>query len=202
MRSILALALLASACSAPAPKPVELTDSWPASTRPYEETTRDWTRHAKLWKGFAPLIEVHATFESPEWRAAYVSERARRERLPGDAHAALLAAEQKDAADYYDVQLIVTTHDERENDLAKGGRSVWRLALIDDQGNQVTPISVKRDRRPDEIVRAYFPAMHELADAYIARFPKDVVLLRAGAKRFTLRLSSARGAVELVWPAR
>lgn len=199
---LLAIALLWSACSAPAPKPVQLTDTWPGTTRSYEEATRDWTRHGKMWKDLEPLIEVYATFASPEWRAAYVAERTKRERLPSDAQAALLAAEQKDAADYYDVELIVSTHDERENDLARGSRSVWRLALIDDQGNQVTPISVKRDRRPDEIVRAYFPAMHELADAYIARFPKNIELLREGASRFTLRLSSARGAVELVWPAR
>jgi hypothetical protein len=195
------IASLALACSAPAPQAVKLSDSWPSSTRSYGETTRDWTRHGKAWQGFAPIIEVHATFASPEWRAAYVAERARRERLSGDAHAALLAAEQQAAGDYYDVQLIVATHDERENDLAKGSRSIWRVALVDDQGNQVTPISIKRDRRPDETIRAYFPAMHELADAYIARFPKDVAVLRNGATRFALRVSSARGSVELVWPA-
>lgn len=200
--SVAVLWAMVAACSAAAPEPVTLTEQWPASPRPYSEANRDWTRSAELYRGFDKLLEVHATFKSPEWRAAHVAERAKRERLPPDAHAELLASEQQEAKDYYDVQLIVATYDERENDLQKGERSVWRLALIDDQGKQVTPISIKRDRRPAEIVGAYFPAMNALAQAYIARFPKDVALLNEGASKFTLRMSSARGAVELVWPAR
>jgi hypothetical protein len=205
MRAAAAVAVLwatAAACSAAAPRPVTLTEQWPESPRAYGEANRDWTRSADLHGGFDKLLEVAATFKSPEWRAAYVAERAKRERLPAEGHAELLASEQQEATDYYDVQLIVATYDERENDLQKGKRSVWRLALIDDQGRQVTPISIKRDRRPAEIVRAYFPAMNALAQAYIARFPKDAALLREGASKFTLRMSSARGAVELVWPAR
>lgn len=199
--SIAVLWAMVAACSA-APRPVTLTEQWPASPRAYSDANRDWTRSGERHRGFDKVLEVDATFKSPEWRAAYVAERAKRERLPADAHAELLASEQQEANDYYDVQLIVATYDERENDLQKGERSVWRLALIDDQGRQVTPISIKRDRRPAEIVRAYFPAMNPLAQAYIARFPKDAGLLREGASKFTLRMSSARGAVELVWPAR
>lgn len=201
-RTALGAVLIALAACAPAQKPVTMSDAWPASPRTYAEATRDWTRHGKLRVGFDDLIEVHATFKAPEWRAAYVSERAKRERLPADDHAELLAAEQQDAGDYFDVQLIVATYDQRENDLQKGDRSLWRVALIDDRNHQITPISIKRDRRPDEAIRAYFPAMNDFTEAYLARFPKEAAVLREGASRFTLRLSSARGAVEIVWPAR
>ncbi len=197
--AIVALFALA-ACAGPGP--ITLTDSWPSKTRDYRDVVRDWTRTGSLQRDFETIITVDATFESPEWRAAYVAERARREDLPAGDVAALLSAQKQANAESYEVEVLVSTHDPRWNDLQKGERSMWRLALMNDRGQQITPTSIKRERRPDAVVRAWFPRMGDFSEAYTVRFPRTVDLLGDGARALILRVSSARGAVTLTWRGR
>lgn len=195
------VALLALAACA-GPGPITLTDSWPTRTRDYDDVVRDWTRTGSLMRDFETVITVDATFESPEWRAAYVAERTRREKLPASDTAALLSAQKQANAESYAFELLVSTHDPRWNDLQKGERSMWRLALMNDRGQQVTPTSIKREQRPDAVVRAWFPRMGDFSEAYAVRFPRSVDLLGDGARALILRVSSASGAVQLSWRSR
>lgn len=191
-------ALLLVACTARAP--ISLTPEWPRATGPYLEVHRAWTRHGLLRKGYQEVIEVYATFKSPAWRAAYIERQATVAHLSPDERALLVQSQQNAAAEGpYEVQLLVTTHDFRENDLNRGERSIWRVVLRDDRGNQVPAESIVRDRRPLQVIRAEFPDMGDFAVAYIARFPRTIEVLRADAEAFTLELSSPRGAVTLTW---
>ncbi len=200
IRKLAIIALLTAACGGPGP--ITLTDTWPSKTRDYDDVVRDWTRSGSLVRDLETVIHIDATFESPEWRAAYVAERVRRDALPDSEAAALLAAQKQANTESYEVELLVSTHDTRWNDLQKGTRSMWRVALMDDRGNQVTPISIKRERRPDAVVRAWFPTMGDFAEAYTVRFPRSVDLMGAGTRALTLRVSGARGAIEVTWRSR
>lgn len=193
----LAIALL-SACVGP--RAVDLSPAWPERAPDYDDAYRAWTRHGTLRSGYEQVLDLHATFKSPAWRAAHVDYLARKKNLSPEARQRL-QAEQIKAAEQapYEIHLLVTTHDFRENDLHRGDNSIWRLALIDDRGNQVEPIEVKRDRRPIEVIRAEYPDMGDFTTAYIARFPRTIEVLRPDASKFSLEMASVRGAVNLVW---
>ena len=189
------------------PPAIHLTSEWPAQPGDYQEVTRAWTRSGSLRSGPAShndylieqTLEVTATLESPEWRAAYVDFMAHQNHLPPDAIQALADEQKKDAADHYEVELMVATYHRRANDLQKGDRSIWRVALADDAGHQIIAGEIQRDRRPRSEIAAQFPSLTDFEEPYVARFPHTIDLLHPGARRISLRMSSAQGGVELVW---
>ncbi|HTE51147.1 MAG TPA: hypothetical protein VK698_09785 [Kofleriaceae bacterium] len=210
MRRLALAAVLAGALGAAcasAPPAVHLSDQWPAQAGEYHEVTRRWTRRANERSGsddergriFEQTVEVFATFKSPEWRAAYVKYRAAQNRLPPSEVAALTRREKAEDADHYEVMLLVATYDRRVNELQKGARSIWRLALVDESGAEIVASEIRRDRRPRSEIAAEFPNLGDFHEPYVARFPRKVNLLRAGVHRFSLKLTSSQVGVEMVW---
>lgn len=193
--------MLGSAGCGSAPPRVELTDTWPSQVDDYEDVTDRWTRRSELQTSYQQVLELSATFKSPEWRAARAARDARLRGVDGEARNALFAQAQADMAGPYEVELLVTTWDRRENDLDRGKKSVWRVVLLDDQGNEIEPIEIVKDKRPAFTVRADFPALGDFATAYVARFPRDKVVLGPNVRQVRLRMSSPRGAVQVAWEA-
>jgi hypothetical protein len=198
-------AALAAACAS-SPPPVELSESWPARAGDFEDVSRKWTRHGRERTGpddrgnvIDQALDVIATFKSPEWRAAYVQYRAEHNKLPPGEVAALTAREQADDKQHYEVMLLVATYDPRLNDLQKGARSIWRVALVDATGAEIVASEIKRDRRPRSAIAAEFPGLGDFHEPYVARFPRTVNLLRPDANRFSLKVTSSQVGVELVW---
>jgi hypothetical protein len=177
-------------------------EAWPDRARSYEQAVEDWTRTGSFVRDFDRVLEVSATFLAPDWRAAYIEHRAEREMLGRDRRAELVAEQRTAAESYYEVELFVTTYRYEENDLQKGEKSTWRVTLLDDDGNELRPVEIQRDRRPPEIIRSYFPHARDGATAYVARFPRTQLVMGDGARKFSLTVASARGGVELVWTAR
>lgn len=198
---VLALAGSAAACAA-APPPVALSDTWPSQAGEYGDVNRAWTRTATMRGPYQQALEVHATFRSPEWRAAHAGREARIRNLDGAARDAVFAAARTAADGDYEVTLVVTTYDRSENDLHRGERSVWRLALVDDAGVETAPVKIERDRRPQEMLRAELTTLGDFAQVYVARFPRSAAVLRPGARKLTLKMWSAKGGVALTWLAR
>lgn len=179
--------------------PARFDASWPAKTRGYDEVYDDWARSARVVRDYDRVLDVVAVFKAPEWRAAHLARRAKLESLPADEVQRLAEAERAADADYYEVQLLVATYSHEQNDLQKGQDSVWRLALVDDQGNEVRPISVKRDRRPRSVIEQYYPGLDDFHQVYIVRFPKTVDLLRSDARSFSLEMAGPVARVEMTW---
>ncbi len=197
MRWLAALGL-AAACVKSAP-PVDLHAGWPAGdvrAADYDAATRTWTRTGKLRRDYQLVAEVHATLKAPPWRAAWIARRAERGNLTGDGRAQLEAEQRAADAEALEVEIVLTTWDRRENDLDRGDKSVWRMVLVDAAGVEVPPSEVKRDRRPDNVIRAEYPSYGDFSRAYVARFPRE--LLGAG-DRLVLKMSSTRGGFDLVW---
>ena len=96
---------------------------------------------------------------------------------------------------------MVTTWDRRENDLDRGAKSVWRVRLLDEQGKEIEPLEIVKDKRPPFIVRAEFPALGDFATAYVARFPRTRPILGPDVRQVRLRFSSTRGGIGLTWLA-
>jgi hypothetical protein len=192
--------LVCAACATTYPA-VRLTEDWPATIRDYEDVVTDWTRKAELRAAYQEVCELVATFKSAEWRAAHAAHDADIRGLTGEARERRLAQSRAEVAGPYEIQVMVTTWDRRENDLDRGKKSVWRVALIDESGQEIEPLEIVKDRRPAFVVRAEFPALGEFATPYIARFPRTTPLLGPNAKQLRLRMSSTRGGLEVNWKA-
>ena len=188
-------------------EPVQLSSAWPQKTDDWDDVNEKWTRHGRDNSGLGgdqrhrleQTIDVYATFKSPEWRAASISHRAEKHRLSGAAVRELTEKAKAEDADHYEVALLVATHDRRSNDLQKGPRSTWRVALVDQGGTEIVASEIKRDRRPRVEIAAEFPHMGDFHEPYVARFPRSVDLLRPDAHRFQLKVTSEQGGVVLEW---
>jgi hypothetical protein len=197
MRALLLLVLVA--CGAAYPK-VTLTDTCPSKApEDYDDATETWTRKASLRGQYQEVLELAATFKAPEWRAARAVRDADNRDLQGDQRNQFMAQACADAAGPYEIELMVTTWDRRENDLDRGKKSVWGVVLIDQNGTQVEPLEIIKDKRPAFTVRSDFPALGDFATAYIARFPRTTPMLGDGVKKVRLRLYGVRGSVEVAW---
>lgn len=189
--------MLAAACGGS--HAVDMSGAWPDSVPSFDRVTRAWTRSGKDIRDFDAVLEVYATYKSPEWRVAYVDMLAHRMELSADKRAELLHEQRQQAAEFHEFEVLVSTYVSRENDLQKGEDSIWRVRLSDDQGNEATPISVRRDRTPREVIRDIYPVVPDFSEAYVVRFPASVALLRPDATSFSLRIGGSRGAVSLEW---
>jgi hypothetical protein len=200
MRSVLLLAIAMCACS-PAVSGVRLTEDWPTQVRSYDDVVTSWTRKAQLHANYQEVCELVATFKSAEWRAAHANHEADIRGLTGTTREQYLSQSRADAAGPYELEVMLTTWDRRENDLDRGKKSVWRVVLIDESGQEIAPLEIVKDRRPAYVVRAEFPDLGEFATPYIARFPRSSPLFGPAAKQVRLRMSSTRGGVEVDWKA-
>jgi hypothetical protein len=194
--------LVVGACAASRPT-VRLTDDWPAAPGDYDDVVEDWTRKAELRADYQEVCELVATLKSPDWRAAHAARAAENRGLVGNAKAQLIQQAHADAVSGpYELEIMLTTWDRRENDIDRGKKSAWRVVLIDEAGQEIEPLEIVKDRRPVFVVRAEFPGYGEFATPYIARFPRTTPIFGPTAKQVRLRMSSPRGGVEVNWLAR
>ena len=197
----LALGIVAGLAACGSTPALQLTDTWPAHPGSYDAVTSAWTRSAQLHADYQEVLDVVATFESADWRAAHAVHDANLADLTGPARLQAMAQAQAAAAGPYEIELMVTTWDRRENDLDRGKNSVWRVVLVDDLGHEIQPIEIVKDRRPPYTVRAEFPALGDFAVPYIVRFPRTPPVFGPQVRAVKLRMSSERGGVELTWAA-
>ena len=114
----------------------------------------------------------------------------------------MIAQAKADMAGPYEVELMLTTWDRKENDLDRGTRSVWHVVLVDDQGAEIAPIEIVKDKRPAYVLKAEFPAYGDFSTAYVARFPRTTPVLGANVHQVRLRMSNERGGLEVAWAPR
>jgi hypothetical protein len=193
--------LLIAACTPPPPK-VPLVEDCPVKVDgSYKTVAARWTRTATLRVQYQEVLDLAATLKSAEWRLAHAMDETEARMLAGEARDTHIAQACADVAGPYELELLVTTWDRRENDVDRGKRSVWRIVLIDEQGHEIEPLEIVKDKRPPFVVRSEYPALGDFAVAYIARFPRTTPLLGPNIRRVRLRMSSERGGVELAWDA-
>jgi hypothetical protein len=193
-----AVLALVVACGGATAK-VRLDETWPTSTPDYAAITEAWTRTAILRGELQEALQLVGIFKSPDWRAAHAARVADQRDLGGAARDAVISQAQADMAGPYEIELLVTTWDRRENDLDRGKRSVWHVVLLDDAGKEIEPIEIVKDKRSTDVLRAEFPTFGNFATAYVARYPRTDPVLGPSIKAIRLRMSSERGGVSLVW---
>ncbi|MCK6534105.1 MAG: hypothetical protein L6Q84_14120 [Polyangiaceae bacterium] len=170
----------------------------------YEIVLDRWTRSDDLVTAteMDNVLSVTATYESWDFRWAYVVRYADDYRLTVDQRRTLLErslAESRSSHTFY-VALYAQRH--KWGDLSAESPA-WIVRLIDDQGSETAPAEIEPIKKPGAIERTYFPYTTPWRSAYRIRFPKargdGRPTIAASARWIGLRFAGAQGNQALVW---
>jgi hypothetical protein len=199
----LALAFFcASACK---PPPVSLQPG-PRTFTPgsYSRVWEAWTRNEEAfsWKELAHEIFVSATFESWEFRWAYVVRYAYDYSLTPETRDEMLQASLASSRQEHRFFVTLSGMEFRESNLASDA-SAWRVLLVDPEGRQTSPILVERVRRPTAVDQVYFPQVSPFRQTFRLTFPAvdsdGRQTIPDGSSFVILRFTGARGRADLRW---
>jgi hypothetical protein len=170
----------------------------------YERVLARWTRTEQLFVSNEPdnLLNATATYESWDFRWAYVVRYAEDYRLTIDQRRALLERSLAESGRYHQFYVAMYAQHYQWSDLT-AQNPAWIIRLIDDRGNETAPSEIEPIRRPGAIEKTYFPYTTPWRRAYRVRFP----LARSDGRRtispeahwFGLRFAGAQGNEQLVW---
>jgi len=170
----------------------------------YERVLDQWTRTSQLFQAseLDDVLTATATYESWDFRWAYVVRYAEDYRLTVDQRHALLERSLAEEGRFHQFYIALYAQRHQWSDLT-AENAAWIIRLIDDRGNETAPSEIEPIRRPGAIERTYFPYTSPWRRAYRVRFP----VARADGRRtiapdagwFGLRFAGAQGNQQLVW---
>lgn len=198
----MALPLLLAAC---ARKPVAISEGpreYVASD--YETVLRHWTRSAELTNVIQMdnVLNVTATYESWDFRWAYVVRYAEDYRLTVDQRHDLLERSLAETREHHVFYAALYAEKYKWNDLT-ANQPAWIVRLIDDEGAETAPVRIEPIKKPGAIELTYFPYTTSWRSAFRLIFPKVRAdgrpTISPAARWFGLRFAGAQGNEELVW---
>jgi len=199
---VMLLASLLVSCAEPIVSLKPAPRSYTASD--YERIYERWTRDAREFDfgHLKTVLNVTATFESRDFRWAYVVRYGEDFALPPDTRTSLLTASLSDADQHHRFFVTMGEGRPREVDLTNE-RGGWRVVLLDDRGRQTRPIEVERLRKASAAERTYFPTVSSFRQAFRLVFPvrnEDGNATVPNESLFAiLRFTGPRGQVDLKW---
>lgn len=170
----------------------------------YPVVLKRWTRTESLiaLSELDDLLTATATFESWDFRWAYVVRYAQDYRLTVEQRRALLQKTLDDARGGHHFYVALYGSSRREVDLTKAD-SAWILRLIDALGNETAPTKIELIRKPGALERTYFPYTSVWRVAFRVTFPVTTgdgrPTIAPDARWFGLRFAGAPGNTELRW---
>jgi hypothetical protein len=180
-------------------------------TGPREYVPGDYSQVLKRWTREQSMIElaeledkltVTATFESWDFRWAYVVRYADDYRLTVEQRHELLDRTLRETADTHEFYVALYGTNWRSSDLSKP-TSAWIVRLIDDQGNETAPAKIEAIPKPSALDLTYFPYTTVWRRAFRIRFPRFTgdgrPTIANTARWFGLRFAGAEGNGELKW---
>jgi hypothetical protein len=205
VRRALAAALagvLAAGCGAPMVSLAEGPREYVATD--YESVLERWTRSGTLFSlsELENYLHATATYESWDFRWAYVVRYVHDYRLTVDQRKALLAKTLDETRDRHEFFVALWGGSRRESDITKPD-GAWIIRLIDDRGNETAPEDIASIKRPTALERTYFPYNTVFRQSYRIRFPRSTgdgrPTIAPDAAWFGLRFAGPRGSSQLVW---
>ncbi len=170
----------------------------------YDHVYQAWTREAHPFAlgRLADVIDATATFESWEFRWAYVVRYAHDHALPTESRTALLRTTLEDARAHHRFFVTVVGTDWRESDLTSE-QSAWRVLLVDEAGRVTAPLEIERIDRPTPAERIYFPSVTTQRRTFRIVFPAThadgTPTIAEDTRVIVLRFTGAQGTVDLRW---
>jgi hypothetical protein len=171
--------------------------------RDYDSVYRAWTREADEFQfgRLSDVLNATATFQSWEFRWAYVVRYSHDYSLSTEARTEMLRASLADAEQQHRFFVTLSGQYFRESDLTRPD-TAWRVLLIDERGAQTVPVEVEKVR-PTAAERVYFPSIspfrHAFRIVFPAHRPDGSRTIPPDARFVVLRFTGPRGTVDLRW---
>ncbi len=171
----------------------------------YPTVFEAWTRHAKLVQDVGTAMEIWATFESWDFRQAYVAKYAKVYDLSDDEREEIAKSQKETARAVYEIHLVAQSTNDRWNDLDRRS-SPWRITLLDGTGAELAPTSIKVEKLPEIYETEFFPTRTLFSKTYTLKFVRPVgtgeSFIGPQSGRIILRMDSPIGKVEVTWEAK
>jgi hypothetical protein len=170
----------------------------------YERVLRRWTRSDQLVKldELDNVLTVTATYESWDFRWAYVVRYAEDYRLTVDQRRALLERSLVESRREHEFFVALYAQRYKWSDLTKENPA-WIVRLIDDVGSETVPLEIAAIKDPGAIELTYFPYTSPWRRVYRLRFPVSrsdgQPTISRTARWFGLRFTGPQGHDELIW---
>ncbi len=170
----------------------------------YSQVLKTWTRDESLvvFSELEHRLTVTATFESWDFRWAYVVRYAADYRLTVEQRRELMERTLRESEDGHEFYVTLYAPNWRWTDLSRP-TSAWIVRLIDDQGDETAPAKIDPIVKPGPLEQRYFPYTTIWRRAFRIRFPRVTAdgrpTIAANARWFGLRFAGAEGSEELVW---
>jgi len=170
----------------------------------YPQVLKRWTRNDSLLavSELDTLLTVTATFESWDFRWAYVVKYANDYRLTVEQRRTLLKRTLAETFDSHRFYVALYGTKVRWTDLTRP-QSAWIVRLIDDEGSETAPTSIELISRPGPLETRYFPYTTVWRNVFRIKFPTTTpdgrATISTSARWFGLRFAGAEGNEELRW---
>jgi hypothetical protein len=169
----------------------------------YEHELLRWTRKAEVYRHFEAKIFLTATYQSREFRNAYLRKRTAILGLGEQDRLQFEQEQRKHEESFHEFFVAVYTGQRRWNDLDRKP-SLWRVTLVNDRNERVAPLEVIRLDQRDAEVLAFYPFFDAFTQGYMIRFPKTSLelstpIIDETVRSFSLQLSSSIAVVEVSW---
>ena len=170
----------------------------------YESVLRLWTRSAQFTslEETDNVLSVTATYESWDFRWAYVVRYAEDYRLTVDQRKALLERSLTETRETHEFFVALYAQKHRWNDLT-AEQPAWIVRLIDDEGTETAPSDIQAIRKPGALEITYYPYTSPWRSAFRLTFPKvradGTRTISPEARWFGLRFAGPQGNQEIVW---
>src|ERR1041384_7748532 len=196
------LGLLSLSCATPKVKLDEGPREYVATD--YDTARKAWTRNKQFTnvQVMDNVLSVTATYESWDFRWAYVVRYAEDYRLTVDQRHSLLERSLAEARDGHQFYVALYTQRHKWNDITAKDPA-WIVRLIDDEGTEPAPPEIEPIRKPGAIELTYFPYTTPWRSAFRVQFPRVRAdgrpTIASAARWFGLRFAGAKGNEELIW---
>ncbi len=170
----------------------------------YPQILKKWTRNESLivLSELSDELNVTATYESWDFRWAYVVRYAADYRLTIDQRRELLERTLNETAQDHEFYVALYGTAWRWMDLSRP-TSAWIVRLIDDQGSETAPAKIESIPKPGPLEYQYFPFTTVWRRVFRIRFPRQAPdgrpTIAHNARWFGLRFAGAEGNEELKW---
>ena len=169
----------------------------------YDNVLARWTRNEQLiaLAELDDVLTVTSTFESWDFRWAYVVRYAQDYRLSVEQRRALLESTLAETRTHHQFLVALYGSNRRWADLTKPNTG-WVVRLFDDRGNETAPDTIVAIRKPGAIERTYFPYTSPWRQVFRITFPVATPrgpTIAQNATLLGLRFAGAQGSQELRW---
>jgi hypothetical protein len=178
----------------------------PAAKRPlakeYWKFHDRYTRHGHLRSVFDAVLNVDATFEPPEFRAAFAERYLNLYNVPESEADQVRAELIADGDATWQFHIETATHLHEDNDLTSR-RTMWRMSLLDDHGRAVEPSEITTAKGKPTYMATFYANSGDFTHPWRVRFPKQAPdgapLIGPDTKTMTLRIGGPQGSIDMVW---